>query len=203
MAVTEIALLRFKSQAPSSAAKSGLRQAKEAQAEWSGYPVQFALQIEDPAFFYLLGGWKSVATHRGEWVPSEINQRLLGQLKDDIVVEWMFHLEIDPATSTIPLNAPVIAISRYFVEPSKKADFDRAFKAGSPYLGTHTAPFSYSGGWRIDKEGDNEEFVLFSGWNKVEDHFGFAETEGFKEFGKIKDAIKAAEIKHVCLEKWE
>jgi hypothetical protein len=44
--------------------------------------------------------------------------------------------------------------------------------------------------------------VLFSGWNKVKDHFGFAESEGFKEFGKIKDLIKGAEIKHVRVEKW-
>lgn len=95
MAVTEIALLRFKSQDPSSATKSGLHQAKEAQSEWSGYPVKFALQMEDPALFYILGGWVSVATHRREWVTSEINQRLLGQLKDDVDVEWMFHLGID------------------------------------------------------------------------------------------------------------
>ena len=108
-----------------------------------------------------------------------------------------------PSTSTIPLNAPVIAVSRYFVDPAKKADFDPAFKHGAPFLSTHTAPFTYSGGWRIDKEGEDEEFVLFSGWNKVEDHFGFAETEAFKEFGKIKDALKGAEIKHVRVEEWK
>jgi hypothetical protein len=45
--------------------------------------------------------------------------------------------------------------------------------------------------------------VLFSGWNKVEDHFGFAESDAFKEFGKIRGAIKGADIKHVHLEKWE
>jgi heme-degrading monooxygenase HmoA len=110
---------------------------------------------------------------------------------------------LQPSTSTIPLNAPVIAVSRYFVEPAQKAKFDAAFRNGAPYLGAQTAPFAYNGGWRIDKEGDGEEFVLFSGWNKVQDHYSFAETEGFKEFGKIKDALQGAEIKHVQLEKWE
>lgn len=109
---------------------------------------------------------------------------------------------MQPSTSSIPVDAPVIAVSRYFVEAAQKAEFDHAFKNGAPNLGAYTAPFTYSGGWRIDKEGDDEEFVLFSGWNKMKDHFGFAETEGFKEFAKIKSVIKGAEIKHVRLEKW-
>lgn len=117
---------------------------------------------------------------------------------------WIIQLiPLKPSTSTVPLDAPVIAISRYFVEHAKKAEFDTAFKNGESYLGAHTAPFTYSGGWRLDKEGDDEEFVLFSGWNKVEDHYGFAETEGFKEFGKIKGALNGAEIKHLQLVKWE
>lgn len=44
--------------------------------------------------------------------------------------------------------------------------------------------------------------MLFSGWSDVKDHFGFAESEGFKEFGKIKGLVKGAEIKHVLFEKW-
>ena len=84
-----------------------------------------------------------------------------------------------------------------------KAEFERIFKAGASRLGDYTAPYSYAGGWRIDKEGDDEEFVLFTGWNTVEDDFEFAESESFKEFGEIKGIIKGAEIKHVRLEKWE
>lgn len=45
--------------------------------------------------------------------------------------------------------------------------------------------------------------MLFSGWDNVEDHYGFPESDAFKEFRKIKGAIKGAEIKHVHLEKWE
>ena len=84
-----------------------------------------------------------------------------------------------------------------------KEEFDATFKNGASHLGGYTAPFSYAGGWRIDKEGEDEEFVLFSGWNKVADHFGFAESDEFKEFGKIKNVLKGAEIKHVRVEKWE
>ncbi|KAJ5190945.1 uncharacterized protein N7498_009930 [Penicillium cinerascens] len=202
MAVTEIALLRLKTQEASSSTKTLLQRAQKAQSEWSGYPVHFARQIEHSNYFYIFGGWKTIAEHNGEWIKSETNQKLLTELKDDVDVEWMFHVETDPSTSSIPLDAPVIAVSRYFVEAAQKAEFDNAFKNDAPNLGAHIAPFTYSGGWRIDKEGDDEEFVLFSGWNKTEDHFGFAETEGFKEFAKIKSIIKGAEIKQVRLEKW-
>jgi hypothetical protein len=84
----------------------------------------------------------------------------------------------------------------------KKAEFDAVLKTGIPRFGTYTAPFVYCGGWRVDKEGDDEEYVLFSGWNEVKYHLEFAESEGFKEFGKTKGLIKEAEIKHVRVEKW-
>lgn len=89
------------------------------------------------------------------------------------------------------------------MEAGRKAEFESIFKAGAPHLGEYTAPYSYAGGWRIDKDGEDEEFVLFSGWNKVEEHIGFAESDAFQEFEKIKSFIKGAEIKHVHLEKWE
>lgn len=89
------------------------------------------------------------------------------------------------------------------MEAGRKAEFDNLFKAAALHLGEYTAPYSYAGGWRIDKDGEDEEFVLFTGWNKVEEHFGFAESEAFEEFEKIKSLVKGAEIKHVHLEKWE
>jgi heme-degrading monooxygenase HmoA len=97
----------------------------------------------------------------------------------------------------------VLAISRYFVEASRRDEFETAYKAGVSYLADNTAPFSYCGAWRIDKEGQDDEFVLFSGWNEVQDHFAFAGSKEFEEFGKIKEFSKGAEIKHVRLQKWE
>ncbi|KAJ6051133.1 uncharacterized protein N7446_005764 [Penicillium canescens] len=202
MPVTEIALLRLNTEDLSTSTKTGLLGAQQAQAEYSNHQVYFLRQIEDPACVYLLGGWESFEKHMNQWIPSETNQTLLQQLAGSLEVKWMFHLDVDPSTSRIPLEAPVLAISRYFVESEKKAEFDTVFKTGVPHLGTYTAPFIYCGGWRVDKEGDDEEYVLFSGWNEVKDHFAFAESEGFKEFGKIKGLIKGAEIKHVRVEKW-
>ena len=71
------------------------------------------------------------------------------------------------------------------------------------HLNAYTSPFSACGAWRIDKEGEDEEFVLFSGWNEVQDHIAFAESEASREFGKLKPLMKDADVKHVHVEKWE
>lgn len=94
-------------------------------------------------------------------------------------------------------------MGRFFVEASKKAEFESAFQAGAPDLGAHIAPRTYAGGWRIDKEGDDEEFVLLTGWNKVEDHYAFKESDVSERFRKIKGAVRKSEVKHGRLEKWE
>ncbi|KAJ5295997.1 hypothetical protein PENANT_c001G01370 [Penicillium antarcticum] len=202
MPVTEIALLRLNKEVLLLSTKAGLVGAQEAQSRHSNYQVHLLREIEDPACIYLLGGWESIEEHMNDWIPSETNQTLLQKLRGDLEVKWMFHLDIEPSTSQIPLDAPILAICRYFVDPKNKAEFDSVLKAAVPHLGAYTALFTHDGGWRIDKEGDDDEYVHFSGWNEVKDHVGFGESEGLKEFGKIKGLVKGVEIRHVRSEKW-
>ncbi|KAJ5085051.1 hypothetical protein N7532_009822 [Penicillium argentinense] len=207
MAVTEIAFLHLKVRQPSTATKTGLREAQQAQSKYSGYPVHFLRQVEDPSYFYLLGGWESVAIHGGEWITSEINQRLLGKLQVDMDVEWMFHLDVPPSgsLSNTPLQAPVVMLSRYFVNPSKKAKFDHVFAAGIPALEASTCVSPYFGGWRIDKdmESENEEFVVLTGWKAIEDFHNFSESMATEQFMVIQTVATRVETKHLRLEKWE
>lgn len=99
MAVTELALLRLKAPEPSAVTRKDLRAAQQGQSEYSGHPVKFLRSVEDQSDFFLIGGWESVDQHRGEWIISEMNQRLLGKLKDAVDVKWMFHLDIDVSIS--------------------------------------------------------------------------------------------------------
>ncbi|KAJ5105755.1 hypothetical protein NUU61_003102 [Penicillium alfredii] len=197
MAITELALLRLKSQDTFTTIKPVLQDAQKAQSEYSGHAVRFFRQTEDPLCIYLTGGWASVATHNGEWTTLETNQQLLARLVEHVDMEWMFHLDIDPSTATIPLNAPIIAISRYFVDRNKKAEFEEAYEAGIPGLGEYTAPFPYCGSWRIDKDGENDEFVLFSGWNSVEHHMEFTRSEAIAKLRGILGALTGMEVAHV------
>ncbi|KAJ5387951.1 hypothetical protein N7509_010492 [Penicillium cosmopolitanum] len=183
MAVTELALLRLRSDS-SSTTNEALTQVQAAQAAYSGYPVTFLQQIEDPSLLYLLGGWESVAKHN-EWIASETNQKFLEQLKDDVEVEWMFHYNV---------NIFRRAEQKDGVRSSSCPKCTRVRE-------THET-FSCGRGWKVDKRVDeDEEFILFSGWNTVEDHFGFAKTESFKEFGKIRELLTGSEVKHMKVEK--
>ena len=71
------------------------------------------------------------------------------------------------------------------------------------HFNSSTAPFSSCGAWRIDKEGQDEEFVLFSGWKEVKDHLSFDESEASGELRKLKALAKNTDVKHVHVEKWE
>ncbi|PWY79459.1 hypothetical protein BO94DRAFT_577135 [Aspergillus sclerotioniger CBS 115572] len=166
-------------------------------------PTYIYTQIEDPTYIYLLQ----------QSTPEQQNTKEFTH-PEGVALEWTLRIEINDATQTdyaeapLPLNAPVMAIGRYFVATGKKAGYQETFDATRGHLERFTAPLPLAGGWRIDQcsrgeeEGEGkEEYVLFSGWDAVERHFAFAETEGFKEFVKIKSFLEGAEIKHAL--RWE
>lgn len=101
---------------------------------------------------------------------------------------------------TVPLDASGIVITRYFVESGRKEEFQRVFDSGAPHLGRDAASCSYCGGWRIDKEGDDEEFVVFSGWDRGKESGAFERSGKFEE---VKDVAKGVEIRHVRIEEWD
>lgn len=222
MAVTELVLFHFKNNKgidspENKAVKEYILTAIKGQASYASYPVHLLTQVEDPSYLYLLGGWDSVETHVERWIPSKTNQDIMAGLQEDIEVVWLQHLDVTPifqsppstyqegGSSVVPLSAPVIAISRYFINPGKKDEFQSVYSASKYHLDAFAKPWTIAGGWRLDPEtreeenSEKDEFVLFSGWGAVEDHFKFAESEGFKDFGKIKEFLEGAEIKHAVL----
>jgi heme-degrading monooxygenase HmoA len=162
-----------------------------------------------------------------EWIPSTINQELMQSLKDELEVEWMFHVGIDidkdtalPGTNAEPqrrqedsvFNAPTIAIGRYFITSGKRDEFTSLFTATNVHLAKFVSPWPFLGAWRLDKgvttvddlkaslagpEEGKEEFVLFTGWDDVTHHLRFAQSDNFQEFQRIRDSMDGAEIKHV------
>jgi hypothetical protein len=43
---------------------------------------------------------------------------------------------------------------------------------------------------------EEDEFVLVCGWESVEQHFGFAEAEGFARYGELRELIARTDLKH-------
>ncbi|KAE8154319.1 hypothetical protein BDV25DRAFT_136012 [Aspergillus avenaceus] len=202
--VTELALLRIKPYVDAAVIRPTLSAAAKAQAEYSTFPVHLLQQIEDPACIYLLGGWRSVSVHMDDWIPSDTNQGLLASLKDKLDVEWVIHVNIDPTPSLtesdegIPLNAPTIAIERYFIAPGRTNDFVDTFYSNKNRLKEYIAPHIMKGGRRLDPI-TGHEFLFFSGWDTAQDHLEFAKSEGFKGFEQMTKFLDGVDIKHASV----
>ncbi|ETI27812.1 hypothetical protein G647_00261 [Cladophialophora carrionii CBS 160.54] len=209
MPVTELARLSLQSgtEASSPALLTNLAKAKEAMKEASGFEFWCYHCVEDPRVIFILGSWPSVEFHMQDFISSQPNQELLALLKDQLTVDWMFHLDIDQVTHPLPLSRDMVAIVRHFVKDGDKEAFKSTFEATRYELESFVGKEKVVGGWRIDNgydpsaEGENrkEEFVLFTAWDSVEHHDKFANTEGFQKYSQIRNNIDGAEIKHAKL----
>lgn len=215
--ITELALFHLKPSTDRATIRRELSSAAKAQASYSKYPTYLFAQIEDPSYIYLLGGWSSVSAHMDDWIPSSTNQSLLASLKEKLDLVYLIHIELDPAelgvfgspvggSGEVPIvDAPVMAIGRYFLKTGQKEAFLNRLGEAKKHLEAYIAPRVLKGGIRVepkDKTDDGvekEEFVLFSGWGEVQDHFHFAEPDGIKGFSQIEDILEGEEIMHVSV----
>ncbi|KAL4940076.1 hypothetical protein BDV06DRAFT_230592 [Aspergillus oleicola] len=218
MVVTELACLRLKNSLPitdpsNANTHNNLLAGLKAQAEYTNANVSLLAQIEDPSYIYIIGQWESVTQHMDEWIPSPKNKDIMSGLSQDLELVWIQHLDLDTSEQTegeiverIPYLDSVIAIARYFISPgpNNKTGFEKTFNETKHRLRAFKRPRDAVGAFRVDTDFDEEgsrkeEFVLFSGWDTVEEHLSFAESDGFKEFSRIKDYMSRAEIKHASL----
>lgn len=162
---------------------------------WTGRPFHFFSQTEDPAFLYIVGEWEDVKQLREVFLPSEDNRQMLELLRDQVSVSWLLHINIEQ--EKLPLSAPIISIGRYTMKPGQQEAYTETLDVVSHHLGTYVAPSHFAHGWRLDKEKDgNEEEIFIIGWDSVARHHEFAQTDGFKEFARVKEFIAHAEVKH-------
>jgi len=108
----------------------------------------------------------------------------------------MFHISASNL-SDVALDAPGMAIVRHFIAAGERQQFQNTCEENKHHLVEATKTRRLLGGWREDKEAEGkDEFILFSGWEAVEEHQGFAKTPGFQEYQRIMAHIDGTEIKH-------
>lgn len=194
--VVELAKLRLQPDTSLSSVLPKFKHAKEVMEKYSsGHSFYFLQQLEDPSILYIQGAWPSVEFHREQFLPSPENQQVLRELKDDLTVEWMFHIDMD--AEKIPIHAHTLAVVRHIIKPGEKDAFKQKFEENVPYL-SKVVDGKLAGGWRIDKDNsEEEEWVLFTHWNSREEHAAFGNTEGFMHYGKIRDHLTdGTEVRH-------
>lgn len=115
----------------------------------------------------------------------------------------MWHLDHDvfaaaPSGAEWVFAAPVVSCNRHFVPKEKKTSFIEKLNEVRGLLEDFTKPYGVVGGWRIEKEAEEkEEWVLFSGFDSVENHMEFAKTEGFAKYREIVGFVSGFEVKHL------
>ncbi|CAO2650707.1 Nn.00g019990.m01.CDS01 [Neocucurbitaria sp. VM-36] len=208
MTITEIALLHVSSDLSieNEDLRSKLAHAKIVMQDYTIRSFYYLQQIEDPSYIYIVGEWDSLDQHVNHFIPGRENQAVLESLKDKISVDWLLHIDAThvelplPKTSTNKAKAYdgklVWSVVRHFVKEGEKDRFQKTFDVNKHCLQEFVTEGSIGGGWRVDNDGNEEEFVLLCPWTKVEQHSDFAKTEGFMTYGQIREHIDSAEIKH-------
>lgn len=187
MPVVELAKLRMRhgKQQVSLSLSQSLLHAKRVMEEASGYPFTFLQSIEDPNILLIIGAWPSVEFHVQEFIPGPSNKELLELLKDEIDVDWMFHIDIRPNELRLPPKGAITSISRYFVRASNRTTFEAYFSARKRDLETNVdQKMNVKGGWRLDKdmttpcpENDEEEFVSFTAFDSHSESHELAQDQ--------------------------
>lgn len=204
MPITEIALLHLAQNVAinEESLQSKLKHAKTVMQNYTGRTFYYLQQVEDPTYVYIIGEWSSLDQHMRDFIPSPDNQALLESLRNLLSVDWLLHIDAPHADLPLPgadaakESSPVYAIVRHFVRDGQKEHFQRTFEAEKHHLQDFVTEGSIGGGWRVDREGEKDEWVLLTPWMSVEQHSAFAETDGFAAYSKIVQCIDGAEIKH-------
>lgn len=207
MAITEIALLHLSPgvTAHSPDLRSALSHAKMVMQSYTGRTFYYFQQAEDPSYIYIIGEWDSLHQHMNQFIPSAENQAVLQSLTDLLAVEWLLHIDVPHTELPLPASQPVhqgqtvLGIGRHFVKDGEKAEFQQTFENNKRHLQDYVTQGRIGGGWRIDNEDGKHEWVLLTPWETVEQHHDFAQTPGFEKYGKIREHINGAEIKHANL----
>lgn len=117
----------------------------------------------------------------------------------------MVHADLEPSGDALKaLSAPVTEVATFYFdgEPSQSyasglTKFREVIEKGNieGFLGG-AAGVTYE---EVEREGSKgKAAILVVGWNSIESHMKFRETETFKEnVGLLRDGIKGAEMHHV------
>jgi heme-degrading monooxygenase HmoA len=162
MPVVEVAQLRLKGVAPDDPALlrnlSSVRAILKTQSE-------FYSCIDDPRLVFILGFWPSLEAHRG-FLASPRAAEVLGSQESMLEFRWALHMELDTMAS-LPLDAPVLAITRRQVREDDVAAYDKALATEKDAL-VQGSKHKVVGGWRVDAAPGVHEALLFTGWENAQ-----------------------------------
>ncbi|CAK7242979.1 MAG: hypothetical protein STHCBS139747_004485 [Sporothrix thermara] len=215
MTVTEFGVTKAAAETVTPQLRTALENALAAQTRWLGIDPSATganavtgdrawlyQQVEDPANALMIATWTDVDQHtawastepdRGTLMPAIGKHLHIPSEADPSPTVTLVHTEGDhlsraatPAGRTALLDSPVISVTRFFVMPGKRAEFDAAYNDAKHDIARFAAPFTQQGSWRVDPdEPEQEEFVLVCGWESREAHFAISQSEIAPKLGAL------------------
>lgn len=182
-----------------------LSTARECLEQASGHTFRFFQQIQDPSMVHIIGKWDSIDAH-GAFLVSPENQHLLQLLSEDVMSSkgkpeiQMWHLDVDafdyPSLADSWLSsATCVAYQWCTVSMQGRAQHSEDF---GDLVTAMKRSASAVGGWRIEKEAEDEEWMVFYD-PKVKMGTSLP-AEDHQEFGKTELATHLGELHMVALE---
>jgi hypothetical protein len=211
MTVTEVALLRLQPNISihDTNIRSKLAHAKKVMQDFTGHTFYYFQQVQDFACIYILGEWESLDQHLTEFIPSAENQDVLESLKGLVTVEWLLHIDAPHANLPLPKTATMrnsalqddltMVIVRCFVRNGKKADLEETYPENKQHLQEYVAGGIIGGGWRVERENNKDELILFYSFKSVQQVEEPAIMGAFENDGQIQEHIDGIDVKYVKL----
>ncbi|KAL3420494.1 hypothetical protein PVAG01_06939 [Phlyctema vagabunda] len=153
---------------------------------------RFYVSLKNPQLVFILGEWPSLAAHKVFLASAERND-ILSPQDEQVEFQWMAHLEFG-GMSHLPLEAPVLIISRYVFLNHDSLELCQALDKAETTLQQHTDPLPVIIGWRCDSEPGNNEYFQFSGWEREGMHAIIREVLQESISGVHEDNLKCMEI---------
>jgi heme-degrading monooxygenase HmoA len=135
---------------------------------------QFYKCIEDPTLIYILGIWPSLDAHN-KFLASPARDEVLGPQEDMLEFRWSVHMELS-TMDELPLDAPVIAITRLFIRGEEVDAYNSAAVNDQHTIAKATRPFNVVYGWRLDSAPGKHEALQFTGWEDAQAHAAFEDA---------------------------
>jgi heme-degrading monooxygenase HmoA len=154
---------------------------------------QFYTCIEDPTKVYILGMWRDLEQHL-DFLASPLRDEVLGIQANLLDFQWTIHMELE-SMSSLPLDAPILAIERLSVEEDYVVAVHQATTKYMQHL-EGSRPFRVAYGSRCDTMPGIQEVIIFSGWENSQAHVRFSveqhnysDTDGATISGHYKELV--------------
>ena len=185
MAVIELACIKLKPgvTAEDPALLKNLAKVRDIVHDYNHLTTLYYSQVEDPTSLYVIGAWESPEQHSKGFSGSPGQMEIYELGKDQLQeITWMYYIDVE--LPRLPLDAPVLAIRRYFLKAGvEKQNFLEACKLGRRKL--KEMAHSSVGGWNLPKDDQEKNlWVQFAGWNSLED-------EGKAEFANSEETVES------------